>query len=125
MRLRTLFTAALVLGLAVGLVAAQDKPQTKTAVGAVAKVSGTLLAVDTGGGGTLQFITSETTLVKIAAGGAKDNEAKQAGKKGLKITEVVGVGDQVSVKYTEVGGKLMASEVEVLQRRPASAKPVK
>jgi hypothetical protein len=35
------------------------------------------------------------------------------------------VGDQVSVRYTDVGGKLMASEVEVLQRRPASANPVK
>jgi hypothetical protein len=34
-------------------------------------------------------------------------------------------GDQVTVKYTDVGGKLMASEIDVKQRRPAAAQKVK
>jgi hypothetical protein len=123
---RTLLTAAaLVLGFAIGLVAAQDKPRTQTAVGAVAKIGGTNLSVDTGKGGTLQFITSATTEVKVATGSSQAREAKLEGKPGVKITDAVHVGDQVQVKYTDVGGKLMASEVEVLQRRPASGNPVK
>jgi hypothetical protein len=31
---------------------------------------------------------------------------------------VVFVGDQVSVKYTDVAAKLMAQSIDVLQRRP-------
>jgi hypothetical protein len=123
---RTFLTAAaLVLGLAVGLVAAQDKPQTKTAVGAVAKIDGTSLSVDTGKGVTMQFVTSAATAVKVATGSSQAREARAEGKAGVKITDAVHAGDQVQVKYTDVGGKLMASEVEVLQRRPASANPVK
>jgi hypothetical protein len=118
-----LTTAVLVLGLAIGL-AAQDKGKTQTAVGAVMKIDGTNLAVDTGKG-TLQFITSTATAVKVATGSTQAREAKAEGKAGVKITDAVGVGDQVQVRYTDAGGKLMASEVEVLQRRPASAKPVK
>jgi hypothetical protein len=120
-----LIATAIVLGLAVGLVAAQDKPKTQTAIGAVAKIGGTNLSVDTGKGVTLQFITSATTGVKVATGSSQAREAKVEGKPGVKITDAVHVGDQVSVRYTDVGGKLMASEVEVLQRRPASANPVK
>jgi hypothetical protein len=120
---RTFLTAAaLVLGLAVGLVAAQE---TKTAVGAVTKIDGTNLSVDTGKGGTLQFVTSVKTGVKVATGSSQAREAKLEGKAGVKITDAVHAGDQVQVKYTDVGGKLMAAEVEVLQRRPASGLPVK
>ena len=123
---RTFLTAAaLVLGLAVGLVAAQDKAQTKQTVGAVLKIDGTSLSVDAGKGVTMQFVTSAATAVKVATGSSQAREARQEGKAGVKITDAVHAGDQVRVRYTDVGGKLMASEVEVLERRPASGLPVK
>jgi DnaJ-class molecular chaperone len=123
MRHRTLFTAALVLGLAVGLIAAQDKPQTKTAVGAVTKIAGTMLVVDVGKT-TMQFITNASTDVTVKRGTRQTVEKKLEGK-GIKITEVVQQGDQVSVKYTEADGKLTAVSVDVLQERPPAAQPQK
>jgi hypothetical protein len=119
-----LFTAALVLGLAVGLVAAQDKPQTKTATGAVAKIGGTVLAVDTGKT-TMQFITNSSTVVTAARAERQEAEAKRENKPGLKITELVHQGDQVTVRYTEAEGKLTAVSVDVLKKQPAGALPQK
>ena len=119
---RMLWTAALVLFFAVGLVAAQEP---KPAVGPVAKIGGTMLVVDTGGGKSLQFITSTKTTVKMAAGGGRTEECKDATGKPCKITDVVRVGDQVSVKYADVSGKLMAESIDVLNRRPDSAQKQK
>jgi hypothetical protein len=120
-----LTAAAFVLGGVVSLVGAQDqKAKTLTAVGPVSKVSAEIVTVDTGKG-SMQFITTEATKVKVQGGGGQAQAAKEAGKKGLKISEAVHEGDQVSVKYTDVGGKLMASEIDVTQKRPASAQKVK
>ena len=122
---RTILTAAgLVLGLAITIVSAQDqKAKTLTTVGSVAKISGDSLSVDSGKG-IVQLVTNSKTEVKVTAGGAQAQKAKQEGK-GVKITDAVHVGDQVSVKYTDNGGKLVAMEVDVLQRRPPSTQPPK
>ena len=122
---RTILTVAgLVLGLAITIVSAQDqKAKTLTTVGPVAKISGDSLSVDSGKG-IVQFVTNSKTEVKVTAGGAQAQKAKQEGK-GVKITDAVHVGDQVSVKYTDNGGKLVAMEVDVLQRRPPSTQPPK
>ena len=120
-----LTAAAIVLGCTVSLVGAQaPKGKTLTAIGPVSKVSGEMVSVDTSKG-PMQFVTTETTQVKVAGGGGKAQAAKEAGQKGLKISDAVHEGDQVSVKYTDVGGKLMASEIDVKQRRPASAQKSK
>ena len=123
---RTILTVAgLVLGLAIATVSAQDqKAKTLTTVGPVAKISGDSLSVDSGKG-IVQFVTNSKTEVKVTAGGAQAQKAKQEGQKGVKITDAVHVGDQVSVKYTDNGGKLVATEVDVLQRRPPSTQPPK
>ena len=121
---RTILTVAgLVLGLAIAIVSAQDKAKTLTTVGPVAKISGDSLSVDSGKG-IVQFVTNSKTEVKVTAGGAQAQKAKQEGK-GVKITDAVHVGDQVSVKYTDNGGKHVAMEVDVLQRRPPSTQPPK
>ena len=122
---RTILTVAgLVLGLAIATVSAQDqKAKTLTTVGPVAKISGDSLSVDSGKG-IVQFVTNSKTEVKVTAGGAQAQKAKQEGK-GVKITDAVHVGDQVSVKYTDNGGKLVAMEVDVLQRRPPNTQPPK
>jgi len=122
---RTILTVAgLVMGLAITIVSAQDqKAKTLTTVGPVAKISGDSLSVDSGKG-IVQFVTNSKTEVKVTAGGAQAQKAKQEGK-GVKITDAVHVGDQVSVKYTDNGGKLVAMEVDVLQRRPPNTQPPK
>jgi hypothetical protein len=115
--------AAFVVGISV--VAAQEtKTKTLTTIGPVTKIAGDSLTVDTGKG-LLVFVTTNSTKVKVTGGGSKAQAAKQAGEKGVKITETVHEGDQVSVKYNDVGGKLMASEIDVKQRRPQNALPVK
>ena len=123
MRRTILTVAGLVLGLAIAIVSAQDKAKTLTTVGPVAKISGDSLSVDSGKG-IVQFVTNSKTEVKVTAGGAQAQKAKQEGK-GVKITDAVHVGDQVSVKYTDNGGKLVAMEVDVLQRRPTNTQPPK
>jgi len=116
-----LTAAALVVACTVSLAGAQaQKGKTQTAIGPVSNVSGDTLSVDTSKG-PMQFVTSEATQVKVTGGGAKAQAAKEAGRKGLKISEAVHQGDQVSVKYTDVGGKLMASEIDVKARRPEGA----
>jgi len=124
MQRKILTVAGLVLGLAITIVSAQDqKAKTLTTVGPVSKISGDSLSVDSGKG-IVQFVTNSKTEVKVTAGGAQAQKAKQEGK-GVKITDAVHVGDQVSVKYTDNGGKLVAMEVDVLQRRPPSTQPPK
>ena len=123
MRRTILTVAGLVLGLAIAIVSAQDKAKTLTTVGPVAKISGDSLSVDSGKG-IVQFVTNSKTEVKVTAGGAQAQKAKQEGK-GVKITDAVHVGDQVSVKYTDNGGKHVAMEVDVLQRRPPNTQPPK
>ena len=120
-----LAVAALALTVSVGLVAAQDKGKTLTALGVVAKIGRDSLMVDVGKGTILQLVTTTDTDVMVAAGGSKDREARAEGKKGVRITDVVHQGDQVTVKYNDVGGKLMATSIEVRERRPTSAQPVK
>lgn len=117
----TLLLAALVLGCGIGLASAQEQ---KTAIGPVSKISGDQLSVDTGKA-VLDFVTNKDTSVKVTGGGSKAQAAKSEGQKGVKITEVVHVGDQVSVKYSDVGGKMVAASIEVLGRRPKAAQPVK
>jgi hypothetical protein len=125
MKLQTfLAVAVLLLGLAVAA-AQKSQEKTLTAIGPVSKISGDSLVIDVGKGKTMQFTTTGETLVKVTAGGAKAQAAREEGKKGVKITEVVHEGDQVFVRYADVAGKLVASEVDVRERRPQSAQPGK
>jgi len=117
-----LTSAAFVLGCAVSLVAAQDKPKTLTAIGPVSKIAGDMLTVDTDKG-AMEFSTTNATVVKVQGGSTKTRAAKEAGAAGLKITDAVHVGDQVSVKYTDTAGKKVASEIDVKTKRPTSAQP--
>ena len=113
--------AALVLGFGIGHAAAQEQ---KTAIGAVTKIAGDQLSVDTGKT-VMNFATNKDTSVKVTGGTSKERAAQEAGQKGVKITAAVHVGDQVSVKYSEAGSKMVAASIEVLQRRPKAAQPVK
>jgi len=118
-----LAVAVVVFGL-VGVASAQAQEKSHTAIGPVAKISGDSLTVDTAKG-PVNFVTSASTAVKVTGGSAKARAAKAEGEKGVKVTDAVHVGDQVSVKYTDEGGKFHATEIDVKQRRPLAAQPVK
>jgi hypothetical protein len=119
---RASLTLIAILIVAAGVAAAQGK--SKSILGSVKSVSGGSFVIDTDKGDMTFAIDART---KIVAKGAstKTKEKKDSGQGALVISDVVHVGDQVLVKYTEAGATFMASEVEVKQRRPASAQPVK
>jgi hypothetical protein len=119
---RASLTLIVVLIVAAGVAAADGK--SKSILGSVKSVSGGSFVVDTDKGAMTFAIDAHT---KILAKGAstKTKEKKDAGQGALLITDVVHVGDQVLVRYTEAGATFTASEVEVKQTRPASAQPVK
>jgi hypothetical protein len=119
---RASLTLIAVFIFAAGVAAADGK--SKSILGTVKSVSGGSFVIDAGKGDMTFAIDAHT---KILAKGAstKTKEKKDAGQGALVISDVVHVGDQVLVKYTEAGATFTASEVEVKQRRPASAQPAK
>jgi hypothetical protein len=114
--------ALLAFAASVDLRAAQTK--TLTAIGPVKSVSGSFFTVDANKT-TMKFNVDAKTSIHVRGATAKKREKKEAGGGGLIITDVVHEGDQVLVKYSDVGGTLLASDVEVRRARPAAALPVK
>jgi hypothetical protein len=119
---RLSLTLITVLIFAAGVAAADGK--SKSILGSVKSLSSGSFVVDTDKGDMTFAIDAHT---KVFAKGAstKTKEKKDAGQGALLISDVVHLGDQVLVRYTEAGATFMASEVEVKQRRPASAQPGK
>jgi hypothetical protein len=113
--------AALVIGTGVVVAAEeQGKPKIMTAIGPVHMVAASSLAISTDKG-DMMFAIDASTYVRAQGAGTKTRAKKEAGEGGLAITDVVHVGDQVFVKYAEVGAKFVASEIEVRHRRPQTA----
>jgi len=110
------------LAFGVSLNAGQAK--TLTAIGPVKSVAGNFFTVETNKT-ILKFNVDTNTLIQAKGAGSKTRAKKAAGEGGLTIAEVVHEGDQVRVRYADVGGTLLASEVEVTRPRPTSALPVK
>ena len=119
---RASLTLIAILIFIAGVAAADGK--SKSILGSVKSVSGGSFVVDTDKGDMTFAIDSHTKIVGKGAS-TKTKEKKDAGQGALVISDVVHVGDQVLVRYTEAGTTFTASEVEVRSRRPASAQPVK
>jgi hypothetical protein len=119
-------TLAAVLLFGVGVLASQDQGKAKsmTAVGAVKSVASGSFVVDTDKG-MMTFGVDAKTNVMAKGASTKTKAKKDAGAGGLTIGDVVHVGDQVLVRYTGAGTAFLASEIEVRERRPASAQPIK
>jgi hypothetical protein len=119
---RLSLTLIAVLIFAAGVAAADGK--SKSILGSVKSLSGGSFVVDTDKG-DMTFAFDTHTKVFSKGASTKTKEKKDAGQGALIFGDVVHVGDQVLVRYAEAGATFMASEVEVKQRRPASAQPAK
>lgn len=112
-------TAAMVLAL--GVAGASAQGAVESFMGVVKAVSGSTVTVERGTI-TAVFTVDSKTHVAVQGATAKTKEAKEKGKPGLTVPDAVHVGDQVVVKYREVTGKMMASDIQVRVKSLASKK---
>ena len=89
----------------------KEKPKSETVSGTVTSMTGTSLTVKTSAGESTFAIDAKTKIIGTGLG-TKTQEAAAAGKKQV-LSDVVGVGDSVSVSYHEMAGAKQASEVRV------------
>jgi hypothetical protein len=92
----------------------EDSPKTLSATGTVSAVTGSSLTVK-GRGGEWTFVIDPKTQVTGEGMGTKAREKKAAGEKPV-ITDFVGNGDTVTVRYTEADGTKHAQEVRVSRK---------
>jgi Ni/Co efflux regulator RcnB len=93
--------------------AAADSKKTKTAAGTVTAVTDTSVSVKSGTN-EMKFSVDKDTKLTARGGSTKMAAAKKEGKTGLMVTDIVGVGDKVTVKYHEMeGGMLHAASIRV------------
>ena len=126
MKLKTYLTLVAFLVFGAGIVAAQDQSKGKvlTVMGPVKSVQNGSFSVDANKT-TMTFAIDADTSVLAKGATAKTRAKKAAGQGGLTIADLVHEGDQVLVRYVEVGGRFVAGDIEVRQARPASAQKVK
>lgn len=89
----------------------KEKPKSETVSGTVTSMTGTSLTVKTSAGESTFAIDAKTKIIGTGLG-TKTQEAAAAGKKQV-LSDVVGVGDSVSVSYHDMAGAKQASEVRV------------
>lgn len=86
-------------------------PRTQTATGIVTAVTGASLTIKTKDGEQTFVIDAKTEIIGKGLG-TKSDQAKEAGKK-TTLSDFVGTGDEVSVRFFEQDGAKRASEVRV------------
>lgn len=88
----------------------------ETANGKVDSVSGSTIAISgsTGGGGSFKQSYEVDGTTRVIAVGASTAATGKGGK--VVLSDFVGVGDQVTVKYRKAGAGLHAEEVRVLAK---------
>jgi len=94
--------------------------ETKTARGTVSIVADDSLTLKMPGN-QLKFTVDSKTTVEVVGGGTRTRQAQQAGQPGPKLTEVLKVGQPVTVTYTEANGVMHASSVRAISSLGAGA----
>ena len=112
---RIVYLAAAMV-LAVGVAGAAAQTPIQSFMGTVKVVTGSSVTVERI---SLTGVFTVDTKTHVAAKGAtgKTKENKEAGKPGLTVPDAVHVGDFVVVKYREVAGTMLATDIQV--RNPA------
>ena len=95
--------------------AASEAPKTMTASGTVSAVSGSSLTVKTNEGDMTFALDDKTTVIGVGAGTA--SRAKQAAGEKPVITDFVGDGDSVTVRYHDMAGMKHAAEIRVTKKK--------
>lgn len=103
----------------VALFAAPAAAQEKTAKGKITALDGASITVDAKGQ-SMTFSVDATTNVIASGGTTKTREAQKMGEK-PKLADIVKVGDNVEVDYTEAGGKMAAKTVRKIAAVPDPA----
>jgi len=107
------FVVAAAIALMPLTAAAAEGKKTKTAAGTVTAVDATSVTVKATTG-EMTFAVDKATKLTGRGGSTKMAAAKKEGKTGLVVTEMVGVGDRVTVKYHEMeGGTNHAASIRV------------
>jgi hypothetical protein len=110
-------TASIALALAVmtliGVPAPATAQETKTARGTVAAVAEDGLTVKMAAH-EMKFAVDAKTKVEAIGGGTKTRQAQADGKAGPKLTEVLKVGQPVTVTYSESGGTMKAISIRAI-----------
>jgi hypothetical protein len=115
---RALVTFATALA-TIALLAAPAAAQEKTAKGKITALDGASITVDAAGQ-SMTFSVDATTNVIATGAGTKTREAQKMGEK-PKLADVVKIGDNVEVAYTEAGGKMAAKTVRKIAAVPDPA----
>jgi hypothetical protein len=118
-------TTAMVLALGIGGVAGQGAAgPVESFMGIVKSVSGSSVTVERGSlNGT--FNIDSKTHVAARGATAKTKEAKAAGKPGLTVPDVVHVGDQVVIKFRDMKGTMLATDIQVRTPGTGALQPAK
>ena len=110
-------SASLALALAVvalvavpASIAAQETKMARGTVSIVAEDSVTVKTPEK----EMKFAADSKTTVEAIGGSTKSRQAKAAGQAGPKLTEVLKVGQPVTVSYTESGGVLKAVAIRAI-----------
>lgn len=94
-------------------VAAPDAKSTKTASGSVTAVTADSVTIKSGAN-ELKFAVDKETKLTGKGGSTKMAAAKKEGKEGIVVTDMVAVGDRITVKYHDMGGGMLhAAQIRV------------
>jgi hypothetical protein len=109
--------ASLALALAVVALVALPAPlagqETKMARGTASVIAVDALTVKSPAG-EMKFVVDSKTKVEAIGAGTRARQAEAAGQAGPKLTEVLKVGQPVTVSYTESGGVLHAVNIRAI-----------
>jgi Domain of unknown function (DUF5666) len=111
---------ALAAAVLVAAPASSFAQETKTARGTVSVVADDSLTIKMPGN-PLKFAVDAKTTVEVVGGSTRTRQAQQAGQPGPKLTEVLKVGQPVTVTYTEANGVMHASSVRAISSLGAGA----
>ena len=115
---RTLIALALVSLAAAAWPARLDAQEAKMARGTVSAVAADSLTVKVGAT-DMKFTVDSKTAVEAVGAGTKTRQAQAAGAAGPKLSEVLKIGQPVTVSYTESGGSNHATRIRAISSLPA------
>jgi len=111
---------ALVVAALLGVPSSLAAQETKTARGTVSAVADDSLTLKMADH-EMKFAIDSKTAVEVVGGGTRARRAEQAGQPGPKLTELIKLGQPVTVTYTEAAGVMRAATVRAISSLGAGA----